>query len=75
MIEMAQMAFKLVAWAAEQAQAAQAANSPDWAKWVTAGAYVMSQAAQAVMEPAEKYDGWTPAQIREYLTPPTWGEL
>lgn len=75
MIEMAQMAFKLVAWAAEQMQAAQAANAPDWAKWVTAGAYVMSQAALATTEPPEKYETMTPAKIRAYLTPPTWDEL
>jgi len=75
MIELVMEAFKLVAYAADQAQRAQMANAPDWAKWVTAGAYVMSQAASAVTEPTEKYDNMTPAEIRAYLTPPTWAEL
>ena len=80
MIEVARMAFQLVAFAAEQAQRMQAANAPDWAKWVIAGAYVMSQAGKAVVESqdgegAAKYDLMTPQEIREYLTPPTWAEL
>jgi hypothetical protein len=79
MIEMATMAMQLVGYAASQAQRAQLANEPDWAKWVVGGAYVMSQWAAAALEQqkggSEKFDKMLPAEIRTYLTPPTWDEL
>jgi hypothetical protein len=76
MIELATTAFQLVSWLAEQAQRAQSANAPDWAKYVTAGAYVMAQAGQAVVSAdTAKFDKMTPQEIRDYLTPPTWDQL
>jgi hypothetical protein len=79
MIELATTAFQLVSWLAGQAQRMQSANSPDWAKYVIAGAYVMSQAGAAFTEQqasgTDRFDKMTPQEIRDYLTPPTWEEL